>query len=115
MLISKKAAIISSVLAFPFMASASYIWIQIYMTESITDKMFFQFYSLTIFLLGSPLTLIYMFLMAVIEKILKEAIENNLEFLVLPTLNLLFLIQWIIWSQLIVFIRRKFFKSTKLS
>lgn len=107
-LIDKKAAIISSVLAFPFMALASYFWIQIYFSLRTTDQIAFYSISEIIFLLGSPLTLVYILSLELLDKILTKLLGNNLAFLVLPVLNLLFLIQWIIWSQLIVWILRKF-------
>ncbi len=111
LLISKKAAKIAVVSALPFMALASYFFIQIYFSTRTTDQIAYYSISQIIFLLGSPLTLIYILSLEIFDKILTKLLGNNLAFLVLPTLNLLFLIQWIIWSQVIVVINRKFSKS----
>ncbi len=111
LLISKRAAKIAVISALPFMALASYFWIQIYLSVRTTDQIIFYSISQTIFLLGSPLTLIYILSLKILDRILTEFLGNNLAFLVLPILNLLFLLQWIIWSQLIVYVNRKFFKS----
>lgn len=110
LLIDRKAAFTASILAFPFMALASYFWIQIYFTTRTSDQIFCYSISQFIFLLGSPLTLIYILCLEILDKILTELLGNNFAFLVLPIMNLMFLIQWIIWSQLIVLIKEKFGK-----
>ncbi len=111
LLINRKAAKIAVISALPFIMLASYFWIKIYFSVRTTDQIAFYSISQIIFLLGSPLTLIYILSLKRLDKILTELLGNNLSFLVLPILNLLFLIQWIIWSQLIVYLNRKFFKS----
>ena len=66
-----------------------------------------------IFLLGSPLTLLYAILMPYIGRFLMWSIGNELGILVIPVYILLFVCQWIIWSQLITLAHRKIFKSGK--
>ena len=114
MKINKKAAIIGTILALPFMALASYFWILIFFTSNPTDQVVSQWISTAIFLLGSPLTLLYLLSLPFLDRFLTAFLGNNLEFLVLPVFNLLFLLQWILWSQLIAFIYRKFSKLNKL-
>ena len=111
LVISKRAAKIAVISALPFMALASYFWIQIYFSVRTTDQIVFSSISQIIFLLGSPLTLIYIMSLKMLDRNLTELFGSNFSSLVLPTLNLLFLIQWIIWSQLIAIIYQKFSRA----
>ncbi len=105
----KKAALISIICALPFMSLASWFWIRGQEPSIYPDTL----YNLgdAISQLGFPMTTtLYIFLLSIFGKFTKGS-----EVWALPLINFFFSIQWIIWSQLIVFIYRKFFKSSKLS
>lgn len=91
-----KAAIIAILSAIPFILVASIFWIA---QESVTEEGMLVLMGFIILLFGMPLTLLPSF------------IDFQLSYrLTLFLLDFLFIIQWIIWSQLIVYIRRKFSK-----
>ncbi len=94
-----KAAIIAFLLAIPFILTASLFWIA---QESITEEGMMVLMGFGILLLGAPLTL------------LPSSIDFQLSYRsTLFLLNFLFIIQWVIWSQLIVYFYRKFSKFKK--
>lgn len=97
---SRKAAIISIIAATPFMVLGSMFWL----TSVLTDKSggigraltFFMSY--LIFRLGSPLVQLFFLLLETLEK--KVTLADV--WWQLPLINILFLAQWLIWSQLLV-------------
>ena len=96
----------------PFVGLGSYYIVLAYQESRWpVDAMYLFWKGTFIFLLGSPLTLIYTLLMPYIGSFLRWGIGNELGFLVVPVYVLLFWCQWIIWSQLIVLIYRKFVRS----
>ncbi len=107
-LVSRKAALIATIASLPFVSVASYFCIRAYMeTRWPVDALLFWGIGTAIFMLGSPFTLIYMLLMPYIGKFLIWSIGKELGFLVVPVYILLFICQWITWSQLIVIVRRR--------
>ena len=68
-------------------------------------------YAIETFVLGAPLTVLYGLLMPYIGQFLIWAMGTNLRSLVPIPVSALFIIQWIIWSQLIVWTYRKFRKT----
>lgn len=94
-----KAAIIALLSAIPFILAASFFGIA---QESIIEEGMMILVGFGILLLGAPLTLLPSF------------VNFQLSYRsTLFLLDFLFIIQWIIWSQLIVYIYRKFSKSKK--
>jgi len=104
----KKAALVSIVCAMPFMFLATWFWINAQKPSVFSDALYNMGDAL--FQLGFPLTtLFYLLLLSFLGgKFTKES-----EVWALPFINILFLIQWIIWSQIIVWIYRKFYKPRK--
>jgi len=91
-----KAAIIAFLSAIPFILVASFFWIA---QESVTEEGMMVLMGFGILLLGVPLTLLPSF------------IDFQLSYRsTLFLLDFLFVIQWIIWSQIIVLIQQKFKK-----
>lgn len=92
----RKAASISIILALPFMFAASWFWFGGQKPSVYSDAL----YSMgdAIFQLGFPLTTtLYYFLL----KLLGGTFTKESELWALPLINFAFLVQWIIWSQLI--------------
>lgn len=107
-LVSRKAALIAILASAPFVATATYFCVRAYLeVRWPVDAIIYWTIGTAIFLLGSPLTLIYQLLMPYIGQFLMWTIGNELAFLVVPVYILLFICQWIIWSQLIVVIWRR--------
>jgi hypothetical protein len=105
LLASRKAAGIAVISALPFISAATYYF---YLACTVDNYgVIYWWISEAILMLGSPLTLIYMLLMPYIGAFLDRLIANQLGFLILPVYILLFIIQWIIWSQLIVIAWRR--------
>ena len=96
MKLDKQAAAIAVVSAIPFVALASYSWIR-----ATTDQSFPAYeadhFGDMIYLLGSPLTLIVLGLPYYAGTFLKGS-DN---WWAIPLTDLLFVLQWVIWSQLI--------------
>lgn len=115
-LVSKRAALIAIVAAIPFVAVATYYLVQADLeTRWPVDAIVYRTIGTAIFLLGSPLTLIYMVSMPYIGRFLMWSIGSYLEFLVVPVYVLLFISQWIIWSQLIVIAWRRIMRHSESS
>ncbi|MGI8470490.1 MAG: hypothetical protein ACR2N3_18785 [Pyrinomonadaceae bacterium] len=101
----KKTALISIFCALPFMFLASWFWISAQKPSFYSNDLYI--FGDAIFQLGFPLTtILYIFLL----KIFGGNFTKESEIWALPLINFVFLIQWIIWSQLIVVIRRRFKK-----
>jgi hypothetical protein len=96
MQVNKRAAIIAVVLALPFVALASDAWIR-----AATDRSFPAYeadhFGDMIYFLGSPLTLIVLGLPYFAGVYLKHAHD----WIWIPLIDLLFVLQWVIWSQLL--------------
>ncbi len=107
-LASRKAAVIATLAALPCVGvgTASYIVHYIYSPWPM-DSLMWTTKALLIFLLGCPLTLLYAWSIRPIGKFLLGTIGTDLHFLVVPVFDLIFIIQWIIWSQLIFLIWRR--------
>lgn len=115
-LASRKAGLFATLAALPFVSVASYFCIRAYFEAQWPEQAWlFWYLGTTIFLLGSPLTFIYAVLMPYIASFLMWTIGNVLSFLVIPVYVLLFVCQWIIWSQLIVMVWRRFKKRRGFS
>ena len=79
----------------PFMFMASWFWISAQKPSVYSDVLYNM--GDVIFQLGFPLTtLFYVLFLGFIGNFTKKS-----EFWSLPIINILFLIQWIIWSQLV--------------
>ena len=101
----KKAALILIICAVPFMFLASWFWVGGQKPSVYSDTLYNM--GDAIFQLGFPLTTVfYSFLLNLFGG--KFGKEND--FWVLPLINFVFVIQWIIWSQLVVLIYKKFKK-----
>jgi len=112
LLISKRAAQIASIAALPFIVIADYCYIHaILETRWPEDAILYGIYGTLIFMLGSPLTALYMFGMPYLARFLDGTIGTQLGFLVPVVYSVLFFAQWLIWSQLIVWVYRKFRKK----
>ena len=111
LLISKKAAIVATIASVPFVGAGSYFAFLSYSSRWPMDTAIGAIYSGAFFLLGSPLTLIYYFFLQVIDSSLRgrvnDVLVRQLSPIVFIPLPLLFNLQWIIWSQLIVWITRR--------
>jgi hypothetical protein len=96
MRLNKRAAIIAIVLALPFVTLASDAWIR-----AATDRSFPAYeadhFGDMIYFLGSPLTLIVLGLPYFAGVYLNHARD----WLWIPLTDLLFVLQWVIWSQLL--------------
>jgi len=109
LLISKKAAVVATVAALPFVGTGFYFFIRAFTeTRWPEDAIFYGIYGTLVFMLGSPLTLLYVLAMPYIGRLLIWSIGNDLAFLVPVVYTLLFVTQWIMWSQLIAWAHRKF-------
>ena len=96
MKLNERAAAIAYVSALPFVALASYTWIR-----AATDKTFptYEAYHCgeMIYMLGSPLTQIVLGVPYYAGRYLKDS-DN---WWAIPMTDILFILQWIIWSQFI--------------
>ena len=96
MKLNKRAAFVAITLSIPFVALPSYCWI-----KAATDKSFPAYeadhFGDLIYTLGSPLTLLVMGLPYYAGKYL----NHSRDWLWIPLVDLLFALQWIIWSQMI--------------
>ena len=101
----KRAAPTSIFCALPFVFTASWLWISAQKLSFYSDTA----YNLgdAIFHLGFPLTTGFFNLLL---NQLGGKFTQESEFWALPLMNISFLIQWILWSQLIVLIYRQFKK-----
>ena len=108
-LISRRAALVAVLASVPFVSAATYCFLRASLeTQWPVDSILFMGLGHMIFyVFGFPLTTIYALLMSYIGTFLKATIGNDLQVLVVPTYVLLFEIQWIIWSQLIAWIRHR--------
>lgn len=102
-LVSRKAILIATIAALPILALASFFWISAREPSVYSDTIYA--FGDGLFQLGFPLTTT---LFSALLKISGGRFTRDSELWVLPLMNLGFLIQWIIWSQLIVFIYRRF-------
>ncbi len=115
-LVSRKAALIAILASAPFVGTATYFCIRAYLeVRWPVDAIIYWTIGTAIFLLGSPLTLIYQLLMPYIGQFLMWSIGNVLAPLVIPVYIILFVCQWIIWSQLIVLACRKLNRPRRLA
>jgi hypothetical protein len=107
LLVNKKSALIAVISSLPFLGVANYYCILALIDTKPINSIFLYATGNAVFLLGSPLTLIYMAILQYTAEYLEPYIGHRLDFL--PTLinNVLFIIQWIIWSQLIVLAWRR--------
>ena len=108
-LVSRKAAIIAMLASLPFVGTASYLCIKAYIETRwpVDAIVYWTIGNMIFYVFGFPLTTIYALLMPYIGSFLMTTIGHNLYFLVIPTYVVLFEIQWVIWSQVIVRIRRR--------
>ncbi len=114
--VSRKAALIAILAAVPFVGTATYFCVRAYLeVRWPVDAIIYWTIGTAIFLLGSPLTLIYQLLMPYIGQFLMWSIGNVLAPLVIPVYIILFICQWIIWSQLIVLAYRKLTRRRHLA
>lgn len=113
-LASNRAALIAILASLPFVGTATYFYVQIVYDRWPLDTMYHQFLGDVIFVVGGfPLTLGYALLIRYIASYLDPA--TNLGFLVVSGYILVFELQWIIWSQLIVLIWRRIVQRRELS
>src|SRR4030095_16488744 len=91
-----RAALIASIAAGPLIALASYSWV-----KAATDKSFPAYeadhFGDLIYTLGSPLTLLVLGL----PYYSGTYLDHGHDWFWIPLVDLLFVLQWIIWSQLI--------------
>ena len=113
LIISKRAAWIAGLAALPFISIGDYFFYCAFTSRWPLDWYVYGPYGHITFLLGSPLTLIYRLIMPFLGKVLVWAIGTELGVLVPAVYSILFVIQWILWSQLIVLIYRKFRKTLR--
>jgi hypothetical protein len=93
-----KAAFIASISALPLMALATWFWMRAQEPSGFSDMLYLM--GDAGFQLGFPLTtIVYLLFLAA----LGGAFTRESEVWALPLLNFAFLLQWIIWSQLIIF------------
>jgi hypothetical protein len=96
MKLNKRAAVIAIAASIPFIALASYSWI-----TAATDKSFPAYeadhFGDQIYALGSPLTLVVLGL----PYYAGTSLNHRHDWLWIPLVGSLFVLQWIIWSQLI--------------
>jgi len=105
-LVSKKAALIAMLTSLPFVGTATYFYVQILYDRWPLDMMYHQFLGDAIFVVGGfPLTLGYAVLMHYVASYFESS--ANLGYFVVSGFILVFELQWIIWSQLIVVIWRR--------
>ena len=98
----------------PFVGTATYFYVQIVYDRWPLDMMIHQFLGDVIFVVGGfPLTMAYVFLVRYIACFLNPA--TNLGFLVVSGYIIVFELQWIIWSQLIVLIWRRIVRRRESS
>ena len=107
LLVSKKAALVAVISSLPFLGVANYYCILALIDTKPINSIFLYATGNAVFLLGSPLTLIYMAILQYTAEYLEPYVGRHLD--LLPTLinNVLFVTQWIIWSQLIVLAWRR--------
>lgn len=105
MKIHKKSILISTICALPFMFLASGFWISGRKPSVYSDTLYNM--GDAIFQMGFPLTTIFYDLLL---NFLGGKFTKENEVWTLPFINILFLAQWILWSQIIVLILRKFRK-----
>jgi len=105
--VSRKAAFWAVIASLPFLAVALYFSASAFFHGSEGYWIIDYWIATVIFLLGSPLTLLYAVSMPYIGQFLEWSIGNQLGFLVVPVYVLLFITQWVIWSQLIVLAWRR--------
>jgi hypothetical protein len=98
-----KAAIIAMLAALPIMTLATFFWIRARVPSVYSDTIYS--FGDTLFQLGFPLTTV---LFTTLLDILGGKFTRESELWALPLMNIAFLLQWMIWSQLIVWIRDKF-------
>jgi hypothetical protein len=106
-LVSRKAALWAVIASLPILAVALYFSARAFFHMSGGYEIIDFWIASVIFLLGSPLTLVYELSMPYIGQFLEWSIGNQLSFVVVPIYVLLFLTQWVIWSQLIVLAWRR--------
>jgi hypothetical protein len=96
MKLNRRAALIACIAALPFIALASYSWVR-----AATDKSFPAYeadlFGDLIYVLGSPLTL----LVLGIPYCTGLYLDHEYDWLWIPLVDSLFVVQWIIWAQLI--------------
>ena len=94
----RKAAIIAAVSALPFVALGSYLWLSgvrygVGTFEAENTFLLGDF----VYMLGAPLTL----LVWVPYLFFGHVLSVREYWLALPLVNILFMLQWVIWSQLL--------------
>ena len=96
MKLNRRAALIAFIAALPFIVLASYSWV-----KAATDKSFPAYeadhFGDLIYLLGSPLTLVVLG----IPYFTGLYLDHGFDWLWIPLVDSLFVLQWIVWSQLI--------------
>ena len=96
MKLNRRAALIACIAALPFIVLASYSWVM-----AATDKSFPAYeadhFGDLIYLLGSPLTLVVLG----IPYCTGLYLDHGFDWLWIPLVDSLFVLQWIVWSQLI--------------
>lgn len=109
-LFSKRAALIAMLTATPFVVGGSYFYLR-GSSETFAPYILIDVtIGLGIFLLGSPLTLIGGAIILWVEDLIGARL-SAVPFVIL--MSLIFVSQWIIWSQLVIeFWRRKERKSS---
>jgi hypothetical protein len=111
-LASRKAAWYAVFAAAPFVGYSSIVAIGIYQVSRWPlDDLSWTKTWLIMFFLGCPLTLLYVWCVPYIGKFLILSIGTNLKFLLIPVFELVFIIQWVIWSQLIALAWRRWHKK----
>ena len=99
-----KAALLAAIISLPLILMAGSLWSD--GAKATEPGYYYYFLGGLIYLLGSPLTLLILLFTHYVRPL--AAADNRWA---IPVMNGLFLLQWIIWSQLIVtvmqFIRRR--------
>ena len=95
----KQLLLVTVALALPFMAWASYLWISA--ASATIPRMQYETYKLgdLVYKLGSPLTLIVLNFRAYTGR----GLENSDNWWAIPLIDVLFVLQWVIWGQLFAF------------
>jgi hypothetical protein len=96
MKLNRRAALIACIAALPFITLASYSWV-----KAATDKSFPAYeadhFGDLIYLLGSPLTLVVLG----IPYYAGVYLDHGFDWFWIPLVDCLFVLQWMVWSQLI--------------
>jgi hypothetical protein len=96
MKLNKRAAWIAVIAALPLVALASYSWIKAVTDKSVPTYEVYLFGDV-IYLLGSPLTLLVLGLPFYAGR----QLSGSDNWWAIPLVDFLFILQWVVWSQLI--------------